>query len=156
MLTFLTSQEKVMKSIILIAIMNILLIPSAVARDDIGSYSINEVLSLEKSKSALGNDINFYFGEQKHAKVEKNFGTFKTNKKTNAFNKTDKEACQWVFLSAMVSLRDRAAREGGNAVINIKSNYKNNLTSSNETFQCGSGAIIAGVALVGTVVKLKE
>ena len=98
-----------MKNIILIAIVNLLLISSAIARDDISSYSIDEVLSLEKSKNALGTDINFYFGEQKHAKVEKNFGIFKTNKKTNAFNKTDKEACQWVFLSAMVSLRDRAA-----------------------------------------------
>ena len=145
-----------MKKIIFILMANILLTPSVIARDTIGSYSIDEAMSLEKSKSALGNDISFYFGGQKHGKIEKNFGEYKTNRKTNAFNKTDREACQWVFLSAMISLRDRARHEGGNAVINIKSNYKNNLTSSDDSFQCGAGALIAGVALVGSVVKLKE
>jgi uncharacterized protein YbjQ (UPF0145 family) len=54
----------------------------------------------------------------------------------------------------MLALKDRAVKEGGNAVINIKSNYKNNLTSNKETFQCGAGAVIAGVALTGEVVKL--
>ncbi|POB08294.1 excinuclease, partial [Vibrio vulnificus] len=78
-----------------------------------------------------------------------------TNKKTNAFNKTDEEACNWVFLSAMIVLKERAIKEGGNAVVDIKSNYKNNLTSSVDTFQCGAGTMVAGVALTGKVVKLK-
>ncbi|MBF4217373.1 excinuclease, partial [Vibrio anguillarum] len=56
----------------------------------------------------------------------------------------------------MIALKDRAIKEGGNAVVNIKSNYKNNLTSSNDTFQCGAGAVMAGVALSGEVVKLKK
>lgn len=79
----------------------------------------------------------------------------KRTKKTNAFNKTDEEACNWVFLSAMIALKERAIKEGGNAVVDIKSNYKNNLTSSSDTFQCGAGTMIAGVALTGKVVKLK-
>ena len=125
------------------------------ARDDIGSYSIETALNSEVAKAKLGTDIKFYFGEQKHPKVLSDFGEFKTNKKTNAFNKTDEEACDWVFLSAMIALKDRAVKEGGNAVIDIKSNYKNNLTSSEETFQCGAGTMVAGVALTGKVVKLK-
>ena len=129
---------------------------SAQARDDIGAYSIADTLALPVAQNKLGSDIAFYFGNQPYGDVEKNFGEFKTNKKTNAFNKTDEEACQWVFLSAMISLKERALKEGGNAVVNIKSNYKNNLTSSNETFQCGAGAFIAGVALTGEVVKLKH
>lgn len=145
-----------MKAIMLVMIVNILFIPSASARDTTGSYSLDEALSLENSKSSLGTDISFYFGEQKHGKVEKNFGEFSTNKKTNAFNKTDKQACQWVFLSAMIALKDRATREGGNAIIDIKSNYKGNLTSSNDSFQCGAGNFLAGVALVGTIVKIGE
>ncbi len=55
----------------------------------------------------------------------------------------------------MIALKDRAVKEGGNAVVDIKSNYKNNLTTSTETFQCGAGAFVAGVALTGKVVKLK-
>ncbi|MBD0786676.1 excinuclease [Vibrio sp. Y2-5] len=128
---------------------------SSFARDDIGAYSIENALNLEAAKAKLGTDIKFYFGEQKHPKIIKEFGEFKTNKKTNAFNKTDEEACDWVFLSAMIALKERAVKEGGNAVVNIKSNYKSNLTSSESTFQCGAGTMIAGVALTGKVVKLK-
>lgn len=128
---------------------------SSFARDDIGSYSIENALSSEAAKAKLGTDIKFYFGEQKHPKIIKEFGEFKTNKKTNAFNKSDEEACDWVFLSAMIALKERAVKEGGNAIVDIKSNYKSNLTSSENTFQCGAGTMIAGVALTGKVVKLK-
>lgn len=124
------------------------------ARDDIGDYSIAEALSLVQAKEKLGDNVKFYFGTQPHGTIVKDFGEKGSNKKTNAFNKTDVEACQWAFLSAMVAFRDRAVREGGDAVVNIKSNYRNNETTSNETFQCGAGAIIAGVALKGRIVKL--
>ena len=126
----------------------------SVARDDIGDYSVANVLSTEKAKQKLSG-IKFYFGSQKHNKVSKRYGVFSTNKKTNAFGKSDQEACEHVFLSAMSQLQDKANQLGGNAVINIKSNYKGNLTSSDETFKCGAGAIIAGVALQGEVVTLK-
>ena len=128
----------------------------ALARDTVSSFSIAEALSTEQAKSLLGTEVKFYFGDQQHPKAEKTYGEFRTNKKTNAFGKSDKEACSWVFLSAMVALRDRAVREGGNAVINIKSNYKDNMTSSNDTFDCGAGNVVAGVALIGTVVKVGQ
>ena len=127
---------------------------NASARDTIIEHSIKDALNNEVANEKLGNDIKFYFGEQAYSKPIKSCGEFKTNKKTNAFNKSDQEACKWVFLSAMISLRDRAMKLGANAVVNISSNYKNNLTSSNDTFQCGAGAFVAGVALVGTVVRL--
>lgn len=146
-----------MNRLLVIGLLGLFLIPGASdARDDIGGYSIEEALNLEQSKSKLGEQVRFYFGDQAHGEIDKNFGEFRTNKKTNAFNKSDLQACQWAFLTAMISLRDRAVREGGNAVINIKSNYKNNLSSSEESFQCGAGAFVAGVALVGTVVVLED
>ena len=146
-----------MKKNIILLLAALLLLPTAIqARDTIGDYSIKEALNLGKVKSKLGTGIKFYFGDQEHPKVLKDFGEFRTSKKTNAFMKSDAEACQWVFASALIALRDRAIKEGGNAVINIKSNYGDNMTSSNETFQCGAGAIMAGVALVGTVVKIEE
>lgn len=124
------------------------------ARDDVGNYSITDALSTEHAKNKLGTDVAFYFGDQAYSEPVKNMGEFNTNKKTNAFNKTDLEACNWVFLSAMITLKERAVKEGGNAVVDIKSNYKKNLTSSNDTFQCGAGTFVAGVALTGKVVKL--
>ena len=146
-----------MKELFVILMGSLLLVSSAsYARDSVKGYSIAEVLDLEQSKAKLGDDIGFFFGDQLHGEILKEYGTFKTNKKTNAFGKSDIKACQWVFLSAMIALRDRAAQEGGNAVINIKSNYKNILTSSKDNFQCGAGNVVAGVALVGTVVEIKE
>ena len=146
-----------MRGLFIPLLLGLLLIPSSVyAHDDIGSYSIKEALDLEQSKEELGNDIKFFFGNQAHGKILRNYGVVRTNKKTSAFGKSDLDACQWVFLSAMITLRDSALTEGANAVINIKSNYKNDLTSSEDTFQCGAGAFVAGVALVGTVVTLAE
>jgi len=126
------------------------------ARDDIKDYSIKAVLDSEQAKAKLGNDVKFYFGNQKpKGKIVKKFLTVSTNKKTNAFNKSDEEACQWVFLSAMITMRNRAIQEGGNAIIDIRSNYRNNLTSSDTTFKCGAGAFVAGAALRGTIVTIK-
>ena len=127
----------------------------AVARNDLQSFSIQGALSQEQAKEKVGNEVRFYFGNQKHGKILKNWGEVATNKKTNAFMKDDQEACTWAFLSALISLRDRALKEGGNAVVNIRSNYKGKVTSSETTFQCGVGNVIAGVALKGKVVKLR-
>jgi uncharacterized protein YbjQ (UPF0145 family) len=126
------------------------------ARDDHGMWSISEALNTEDAKQKLDKDIRFYFGDQSHPKITKNFGEFMSNKKTNAFNKTDKRACQWNFLSAMISFQERAQRMGGNAVVNIRSYYKKNTISSQTEFECGSGAFVSGVTFLGDVVKLAE
>jgi hypothetical protein len=129
---------------------------TANAREDIDGYSLEEVMGLEQTRIALETDIRFFFDGENMPEIIKNFGEFRTNKKSNGVGKTDLVACQRAFLSAMLSLRDRARREGGNAVIKIKSNYKGNTTSSTQTFQCGAGNIMVGVALMGTVVTLDD
>lgn len=128
---------------------------SALARDDIRDYSIAEALATEQAKNILGDDIKFYFGDQPHGAIVKQYGEFGTNRKTNGVNKSDKEACEWVFLTTMKALRERAQQAGANAVVNIRSNYRNVTSSSAETFKCGSGALMSGVALLGDVVEIK-
>lgn len=130
-------------------------IASANARDDIKDYSVADALANEKAKTLFNDQVKFYFGNQAHGPVANRFGEFSSNKKTNGVGKSDREACEWAFYSALLSLKQRAEREGGNAVINIRSNYRGNLTSSNDSFRCGSGAIMSGVTLVGDVVRLK-
>lgn len=127
----------------------------ALARDDIKEFSIADALATEQAKSILGDNVKFYFGNQAHGAVNKKFGEYGSNKKTNAFGKSSRQACEWAFLSALKSLREKAERQGANAVVNIRSNYKSNTTSSNETFKCGSGAVVAGVALLGETVEIK-
>lgn len=125
---------------------------SAYARDDVGKYSIAKLLETSKAKDALL-DIPLYFATQKHKSVAKTYGEVSTNRKTNAFMKSDTEACEWVMLSALKALQERAIRENMDAVINIESNYKKRHFASETEFECGAGAVMAGVALKGTLVK---
>jgi uncharacterized protein YbjQ (UPF0145 family) len=127
----------------------------ALARNDIENYSIQDALA-QAGDTKLADDIGLYFAGQPHGETLKQFGEIATNKKTNAAGRSDEAACQHVFLSALIALQDRARRDGGNAVINIKSNYKNRLHESATEFTCGAGAFIAGVALKGDVVTLKK
>ncbi len=128
---------------------------TALARDTKSMQPIAAAMSQPAATEKLGSDVKFYFGKGTHPPVEKSIGSYPTNKKTNGVGKSDQEACNWAFLSAMISLRDRAVMEGGDAVINIISYYKKNEVSSETEFECHSGAIMSGVALRGEVVKLK-
>jgi len=125
------------------------------ARDDIGKYSIQDLLKTEQAKNYLL-DIPLYFGKQSHGKAVKTFGEVSTNKKTNAFNKSDTEACQHVMLSALKALQDRARREGMNAVVNIVSQYKKRDFTSETEFECGAGTFMAGVSLRGSLVTIDK
>jgi hypothetical protein len=124
-------------------------------RDDRIMFPIDDALSTSAAQNKL-KGIDFYFGNQKHPLILQDFGEFGSNKKTNAFNKSDKQACEWVFLSALLALQDRAKSLGANAVINIKSNYRNNEVVSETEYQCGAGHMFAGVALKGRIVKLSK
>ena len=143
-------------TVISLTLMVMLGATGAQARDDRIMFSISDALSLEDAKSRLDQGISFYFGDQRHPKVLKKFGEFMSNKKTNAFNKSDKQACEWNFLSAMLSFQDRAKRMGGNAVVNIRSYYKKHEVSSQTEFECGAGTFVAGVTFLGDVVKLAK
>ncbi|MDH3336275.1 MAG: excinuclease ATPase subunit [Gammaproteobacteria bacterium] len=126
------------------------------ARNTIHRYSIEEALTVGEERSRIDSSIRLFFGDQKHPAVKRKLGTYTANKKTNAVNKSDREACNWAFLSAMVSLQSRATREGGNAVVNIRSYYYKNKFSSATEFECGAGAVVAGVTMIGEVVELAE
>jgi uncharacterized protein YbjQ (UPF0145 family) len=126
------------------------------ARDTRHTISIESALAWGEEEGVLLSSIRLYFGEEDHPAVESNLGEFTSNRKTNAVGKSDEKACKWAFLSAMKTLQERAIKEGGNAVINIYSNYKKNEFVSTTEFECGAGATVAGVTMIGEVVKLAE
>ena len=128
----------------------------AKARDTRHMFSIAEALRTLAAEQRIDENVRLIFGNQPHPPVAKKLGTFTSNRKTNAFNKSDKEACEWAFLSAILSLQERARREGGDAVVNIRSYYKKISISHQTKYMCGAGAIVAGVAFRGDVVKLKK
>jgi hypothetical protein len=124
-----------------------------VARDTLLKLPIKDAMATAEAREKLGTDVKFVFGAPA-PQGAKDLGTFTSNKKTNFANKSDKDGCERAFLSAMISFKERALREGGNAVVNIQSFYKKNEFSSTTEYECGAGAIMGGVTFRGTVVKL--
>jgi len=128
---------------------------SAQARDTELHLPVQDALNTAEARTKLPGDVKFFFGDQKYGKVERSMGEDVTNQKTNAFNKSDEEACQWVFLSAMLQLQKRAKDLGADAVVDIQSYYKKEPFVSATEYECHAGGLIAGVALKGRFVKLK-
>jgi hypothetical protein len=128
--------------------------PVADARDTRQKFALEAALTKAQASGQLAPGIKLFFGAQKHGKPTAQLGPARTNKKTNFFNKTDQEGCEWAFLSAMITFTQYAQRLGGNAVVNIRSNYKNVEFSSETEYECGAGNVTGGVAFVGDVVKL--
>src|SRR5690348_8748151 len=128
--------------------------PAAQARETLHNFPIQQALDKANASGKLVPGIKLLFGKQAFPKPTATLGEARTNKKTNFFGKNDQEACEWTFLSAMISLTEYAQRVGGNAVVNIRSNYKNAVFSSETEYQCGAGNVTGGTAFIGDVVKL--
>ena len=78
------------------------------ARDDRLRLPILDAMSTPDAKAKLNGGVRFYFGPQAHPAPTRSMGDFTANKKTNFTNKSDKEGCEWAFLSAAISLQERA------------------------------------------------
>jgi uncharacterized protein YbjQ (UPF0145 family) len=142
-------------SVALISVLALLAPNSGTARNTKAMWPIAEAMAAPEARSRLNSGIQFYFGSAAHPAVTTSFGVYTSNKKTNGTNKSDKEACEWAFLSAMLSFQQRAAELGGNAVINIRSYYDKHEVSSETEYECGSGALMSGVTFQGEIVKLE-
>jgi uncharacterized protein YbjQ (UPF0145 family) len=116
--------------------------------------NIDDVLQNANYQEKLGDAGKVYFGKQSTPHVGTTFGEYVTSKKTNSFGKPDEEGCRRAMLSALIELRKRAENLGGNAVTNIVSYFRKDTASSESVYECHAGALIAGVALKGTIVKL--
>ncbi len=145
--------KKIASLFLIVAFASVSLFTSeAFARDNRLRFSIADALNSDSALGKINPRIRLYFSGQAIPPVIKSFGGGRTNKKTNAFNKTDHFACEWVFVSAIIQMQTKAEQLGANAVINIKSNYKNIEFSSPYEFECGAGNVLAGVALKGEFV----
>lgn len=126
------------------------------ARDTKHILPIAAAMATKDADEKLDGSVKFFFGTQEYPRVITKLGTDVSNRKTNAFGKSDEKACNWAFLSAMVALEKRAKQLGANAVVNIVSYYKRIEMSSPTEFECHAGALIAGVALKGDFVKIDD
>ena len=128
----------------------------AAAGDEHLRFSIPAALEKGQSyRTKLELDVRLFFGGQMAPGIAKRMITATANAKSNAVGKSDQEACDIAFISALARLQQRARTEGGNAVVNIKSTYRGENFEGAAEYVCGAGRIAVGVTLEGTVVRLE-
>jgi uncharacterized protein YbjQ (UPF0145 family) len=128
----------------------------ASATDFKQKFSIQQAIQLEPVKRKLAGNVAFYWGKQPYPATAATFGTYKASRRIGKDRMDISTACALAMADALVSLRDEAERQGGNAVVDIVSNLKNEMESSESEYSCMVGRMLVNVALKGTVVTLKK
>src|SRR5262249_61787463 len=78
------------------------------ARDTKHILPIAAAMATKDADEKLEGSVKFFFGKQEYPKVMAKLGSDVSNRKTNAFGKSDEKACNWAFLSAMIAMERRA------------------------------------------------
>lgn len=129
--------------------------PIADARNTRMELAFQELVNSPQAKEAgIDGSVRFYLAGQRVA-VASRLGEGVSNRKTNAANKSDEEACRWAALSTLKAFQESAKQRGANAVVDMVSYYKKNEFRSATNYECYVGAFVAGVALKGTYAKVK-
>ncbi|HSZ83065.1 MAG TPA: excinuclease ABC subunit A [Polyangia bacterium] len=126
------------------------------ARDDRLTFKVKDALEHGESKQKLNPNIKLYFGKIPHPKPVQDLGDFEAKEKTRSFHRTDQEACDWVFLSAVLKLQEHAQNMQADAIVDIESDFKGQPLVSDKEYLCDAGSIMSGVTLKGRLVKLKK
>jgi hypothetical protein len=127
--------------------------PAAIARDNALHLPLADVIAQGRASGQLDGSVAFYLQGAKTPSAQA-LGAASVNRKTNAVNKSDEQACQWVTIGALAALQETAKRHGANAVIGLVSNYKNRPWSNATQYECHAGGIMAGVAFKGTYARI--
>lgn len=125
------------------------------ARDTVLNLDFAAVVQEATQAGKLDGSVKFYLAGATVPGKATALGELVTNKKTNAFNKTDEEACSWALQSALITLQDAAKKAGGNAVIDIVSFYKRKESRNAKTYECHAGTFVGGVAIKGQAARVK-
>jgi hypothetical protein len=126
------------------------------ARDTTHYLDFQNVVQAAIADGQLDGTVKFYLkGQKVSGKVAKTFEEAVSNKKTNAFGKSDEVACDWVLRSVLISFQENAKKNGANAVVDLVSYYKRNEYADPAKFECHAGATVAGVAMKGRAAVVK-
>jgi len=145
---------KPLKHTIGLGLIAALLSSPVLAADRTVYLPLEEAVAAAKAAGKIDGSVRFYLaGSGPKGQILQRDSV--TNKKTNAFGKSDAVACQYVAQSAIIALHNAAKQAGANAVTNIVSFYKRNEYKDATNYECHAGAVIAGVALKGDLTKVK-
>jgi len=127
---------------------------TALARSDLIDIPVKTATAHDESSALL--DVAYYMAGRSHPAIAKDLGVYRSNKRTNAFTKSDEHSCSIAFMSAVIALQKRAQRLGGDAVVDIKSITQHKELESSTEFRCVVGNVVANVALSGRVVRFAK
>lgn len=125
------------------------------ARDTTLHLDFDAVVQEGIQAGRLDGRVKFYLAGEQLPGTVRPLNDAVTNKKTNAFNKSDQEACAWVLQSALITLQSAAKNAGANSVVDIVSYYKRNEFRDPQNYECHAGAFVAGVALKGKIANVE-
>ncbi len=135
--------KKLSLSLLLVSVVSITGLSAA---DRLEHFSIKEALADSRSNGNIDPEIKLQFGDKHHK------GRLWTAiKRTFAGNKTDQEACNRAFNSAIIALQERARREGKNSVVDIYSFHRKKKYDSKDKYECAVGSLMVAVTLQGRV-----
>jgi hypothetical protein len=126
----------------------------AQARDEQRLYDLAAALATPQGRDRFDDTIQFFWAEQDTPESERAFSIHTAERKTFLPTRTEQEACDQSFIEALASLRDAARKAGANAVVGIKSLYKNREFRSATQYECRLSYFSASVTLEGRLVKL--
>jgi len=136
------------KKVLLSTVFAFTLLPAVgLARDTVLHLNFNSAVERATRDGVLDGSVRFRLATS--AASNHSGRQVIVNKKTNAFGKSDEDACDHVLRSALITLQNSAKRAGANAVVDIVSFYKRNEYRSAQNYECHAGAVVAGVALKG-------
>lgn len=125
------------------------------ANDTPANFSIEQAQAQADYATSI-EGVRFYFGNQGHPGVQQRLQRDATvSQRASSRHKSPEESCGRAFLNALVSLRDSALAQGGNAVVNVRSNWNHVEFSSRTEYQCVRGRMMSGVALKGDIVRIR-
>jgi len=128
----------------------------AVARDTVVKITLQSVLDMPEAGGKLDGSVKFYLAGSPTPKILEKLGDDVGNEKTNSVGKSAEFACRWAALSGLIAFQKHAKEKGANAVVDMVSYYKKEVSSSPTDIECHDGAIVTGVALKGTYAKVAK
>jgi uncharacterized protein YbjQ (UPF0145 family) len=149
-------EPKMKKALLTLAAAALLLPVASHARDTVYHLDFQSVVNDAIRDGQLDGSVKFYLqGQKTKGSVTQRFPEAVSNKKTNAANKTDEEACAWALRSVLISFEQNAKKHGANAVVDLVSYYKRNAYTSSTQYECHAGTFVSGVALKGKAAIVK-
>jgi hypothetical protein len=147
--------------LLLVGLASLLCVPAAQARNTMLLLPIDVVLRQSATRQLIGADMALRFGGATpdgaelllqvdgHGVVRPHAG-YNGNKE---IRKTDEQACQEAFRTALADMVSMVRRGGGTALVGIVSNYRGVVMSSTAQFECHAGETKALVDLKGTAAR---